>query len=63
MSKKQLSHDFMEYIFELDVDDNKFLIKNDFRVKFLTTQVVKESGGQRNLSICFAKLSLNVLTA
>ena len=63
VSKKQLSHDFMEYIFELDVDDNKFLIKNDFRVKFLTTQVVKESGGQRNLSICFAKLSLNVLTA
>ncbi|MCK8097409.1 glycosyltransferase family 1 protein [Pseudoalteromonas sp. 1CM17D] len=63
VSKKQLSRDFMEYIFELDVDDNKFLIKNDFRVKFLTSQVVKESGGQRNLSICFAKLSLNILTA
>ena len=62
VSKKQLSHDFMEYIYELDIDDNKFLIKNDFRVKFVTTQTVKESGGQRNLSICFAKLSLNVLT-
>lgn len=63
VEKKTLSSDFMEYSFTITPDDMKALIKNQFRIKFVTNGQAKELAGERMLSICFAKLSFTTLNA
>lgn len=63
VEKKTLSSDFMEYSFTITPDDMKALIKNQFRIKFITNGQGRELAGERMLSICFAKLSFTTLNA
>lgn len=63
IEKKILSRDFMEYSFTITPDDMKALIKDQFRVKFVTSGQAKEIDGERMLSVCFAKISFITLSA
>lgn len=63
IEKKILSRDFMEYSFTITKDDMKALIKDQFRVKFVTSGQAKEIDGERTLSVCFAKISFITLNS
>ncbi|WP_298942622.1 glycosyltransferase family 1 protein [uncultured Psychromonas sp.] len=63
IENKIISSDFMEYIFEINKDQMRALIKNQYRIKFVTNGNAQELGGERMLSICFANLSFTTLHA
>ncbi|WP_191601025.1 glycosyltransferase family 4 protein [Marinomonas algicola] len=61
LNKIPLSNDFMEYNFDIDIDNFKNIVNNNYRIKFSTNHHYKEENGERMLSICFANISLNIL--
>ncbi|RBW46960.1 hypothetical protein DS885_05485 [Psychromonas sp. B3M02] len=63
IENKIISSDFMEYIFDINKDQMRALIKNQYRIKFVTNGHAQELGGERMLSICFANISFTTLNA
>jgi glycosyltransferase involved in cell wall biosynthesis len=58
VEKKSISHDFMQYSFNLSKSQFIKLCKNDFRITLETNHNGIESNGERMLSLCISKLVL-----